>query len=215
MIIFGSRGKTIAGPDRQGGPVCGYCGKDRHATYGTIQYVHVFFIPVFPFSRQPVMQCLHCRKMLVGDEIDQPARGEIARQVFTPLQTATTFIGTILVALWVLLVFVQDCGSASKRADYLRNPAAGDYYVVRASAFGTAPEAKIGYAIMQVAAISGQKVQLHLGQARYADTTRARSALRAGETELSGYFDPAPIELPVDELQSLRSKGSIAAIERR
>ncbi len=214
MIIFGLRGKTIDGPDRRSGPVCGYCGKDQHATYGIIQYFHIFFVPMFPISRQPVMQCLHCKKMLVGGEIDQPARGEIVRQAFTPLQTATTFIGTILAALWVLLIVVQDCGDSGKEAEYLRNPAAGDYYVVRASAFGTAPEARIGYAIMQVVAVSGQKVELHLGQARYADTQRARGALRAREMELSGYFDPAPIELPVAEIESLKSNGGISSVER-
>jgi hypothetical protein len=94
MIIYGTRGKVIPGGRRQD-IVCASCGQADLATYGILRYFHIFWIPVLPTKKQPVAECLHCKKTLAGKEIPEPARTEITRAVFTTARTAPICLSSI------------------------------------------------------------------------------------------------------------------------
>jgi hypothetical protein len=213
MIIFGTRGKTIAGSNRRG-IACSACGQEEHAAYGNLRYFHLFFIPMFPIRREPVLQCRHCRKTLVGGEIPEPARGEIVRQVFTGKRTAPMFIGTAIAVVLALFIVVVGGGESRKQVEYLRNPLPGDYYVVKAADLATSANPQQPYAILQVAAVSADQVELRVGRQGYLSSLRALKAIRNKEPSSAGYFASAPIKLPMDTLPSLKSKGTIDSVKR-
>ena len=213
MIIFGTRGKTIAGSHRRG-IACTACGKDEHSAYGNLRYFHLFFVPMFPIGREPVLQCLNCRKTLVGGEIPEPARGEVARQVFTGKRAAPMFIGTAIAVFLALFIVVVGSGESRKQEAYLRNPAPGDYYVVKAADLVTSTNPLQPYAILQVAAVSTDQVELRVGRQGYPSSLRALRAIRSKEPSNAGYFAGTPINLPVATLPSLKSKGTIDSVKR-
>jgi len=213
VIIFGVRGRTIAGPTRQGS-ACPVCGRDQHATYGNLRYFHLFFVPMFPILREPVVQCLHCKKTRVGSEIPDPWRGEIKREVFTGKRTASAFAGMILIALLALFVIVVGGRGSRREALYLSNPAPGDYYVAKAADLGAAPDPAHPYTILRVEAVSGDHIDLRVGRRTYASSLRALKAIREHEPATVDYFAAKPIQLSVEALPGLRSKGTIDSVRR-
>jgi hypothetical protein len=112
MIVFGTRGSVVQGPQRRGVP-CASCGMDVHATYGVLRYFHVFWIPMFPTLKQPGMECVHCKKASVGKEIPERVRAEVAAQVFTRRRVLPLFAGLVVLAL---LAATAAYGSAQQSA---------------------------------------------------------------------------------------------------
>lgn len=213
MIIFGTRGRMVPGPRKQGVP-CDACGKEDHATYGILRYFHVFFIPVFPTSRQPAMECLHCKKALVGKEIPERTRADIARAVFTRGQVVPMFSGLIAGAVLFALVGVVGRQESERQAAYLRSPAAGDCYAVKLASFVKNADSKHPYGVMQVSSVAGGQVELRVGNFGYASGSGALKAIRKGETARADFFGAARATVPIEDLPRLESSGVIYAAKR-
>ena len=92
VIFFGSKGKIVTGEVLQGFP-CPECGGSQFATFGILNYFHIYWIPTFLKSKKAGMECMHCKKTLIDDEvpphlIDQikssTFRSDIAKRWNTP-----------------------------------------------------------------------------------------------------------------------------------
>ena len=213
LFVFGTRGTTFAGPRKKGIP-CRVCGQDEHVTSGALRYFHVFFVPIFPTKKQLAMQCVHCKKALVGDEIPERTRHEIAALVFPRRRTAPMFSGTIAAALLVLFVATVGKAESDRQASYLRSPAAGDCYVVTLAGIGRSTDAAHPYGILQAVSVTDGQVRLRVASHAFASGTGALKALRNGATAEGAFFAPATLALSVEELQRLKSSGAIYSVKR-
>ncbi len=214
MIVFGTRGRIVPGPRKQG-IVCASCGKEEHATYGVLRYFHVFWIPIFPTARQPVLECVHCKKVLKGNEVPERARKEIAEKVFTRGRILPTFTG---LAIFAVLVAFAAAGSAERKkqeAAYLAQPAVGDVYVVKLARFAQGLDPKFPYGVLRVSGVAGENVELQLGKFGYERASGAERAIRAGKHGASDYFAPDPLTVRAQELVPLRDQGVIYSVQRR
>jgi len=213
MIVFGTRGKMVPGQRKQG-VVCASCGKEEHTTYGVLRYFHVFWIPVFPTQKQPMLECAHCKKVLAGKDIPERTRREIAESIFTSGRVLPMFTGLALIL--ALLAFASFQGAAeSRRAEgYLAAPAVGDLYVVKLARFAGSAEPKYPYGVLRVKAVSGDKLELELGRYGYTGSSGAEKAIRASKHREPDYFTPQPLFVLVPELAPLKAQGHIQAVKR-
>jgi hypothetical protein len=213
MIVFGTRGKAVPGPRKQG-VVCPSCGKEEHATYGVLRYFHVFWIPVFPTTRQAMMECLHCKKVLRGKEVPERVRRDVAAKVFTRGRMVPMFSGLILIAILAIPVSLAQQENARREAAWLQAPAVGDCYVVKLAAIGQKPNPKYPYGVLRATRVGGASLQLELGAYAYTGAAGAEKAIRSGEIGKPGYFGAAPMSLAIEDLQRLKAGGGIASVKR-
>ncbi len=213
MIVFGTRGRVVPG-QRKLGVVCPSCGKEEHTTYGVLRYFHLFWIPVFPTLKQPMLECVHCRKVLAGKEIPERTRREIADSVFTSGRVLPMFTGLALILALVAFGSFQSSADARRAEEYLEAPAVGDLYVVKLARFAEGTEPKYPYGVLRVAAVAGGNLELQLGRYGYTGSSGAEKAIRAGKHREADYFTPRPLHLPRQELAPLRAQGHIQTVKR-
>ncbi len=213
MIVFGTRGKVLAGKRKQG-VVCPSCGKEEHTTSGVLRYFHVFWIPVFPTSKQPVLECAHCKKVLAGKEIPERTRREIAETVFTTGRVLPMFTGLALIAVLMGVGAFQSATDTRRMRIYLATPAVGDLYVVRLARFAPGAEARYPYGLMRVTAVSEGDLELQLGRYGYSGASGAEKAIRSGKHREGDYFADPPVRLARRDLGQLQMDGHIQAVKR-
>ena len=213
MIVFGTRGKVVKGPQKRGVP-CASCGMDVHQTFGVLRYFHVFWIPMFPTMKQPAMECLHCKKALVGKELPERVRKDVAAMLYTKRRILPTFAGAILVGLLAIPVAYGSAQQTAREAAYLAAPAVGDCYVVRLARFVKSPDPKHPYGVLRVVNVSPNHLELRLGTFAYGQPRGADQAISRSEISRADYFMPNPITLATAELQRLKQEHVIQAVRR-
>ena len=214
MIIFGTRGKALPGPRKQG-IVCANCGKEEHATFGVLRYFHVFWIPVFPTMKQAMIECLHCRKVLIGKEVPERARRDVAEKVFTRGHVLPLYTGLAAAALFAVFVSIGAAEESRSESGYLAAPAVGDLYVVRVGRFSEGSDPRFPYGVVRVSAVSGERVTLQLGRYGYDRGTGAEKAIRGGQIGAPDYFAAEAVTVPMHQLQPMKSQGAIYSVKRR
>jgi len=213
MIVFGTRGRVVKGPQKRGVP-CAACGMDVHQTFGVLRYFHVFWIPMFPTVKQPAMECLHCKKALVGKELPERVRKDVAALLFTKQRVLPMFAGAILVGLLAIPVAYGSAQQTAREAAYLAAPAVGDCYVVRLAGFLKKPDPKHPYGVLRVVNISSDHLELRLGSFAYSQSRGADQAISRGEIARPDFFTQSPITLATAELQRLKQDHTIQAVRR-
>jgi len=213
MIVFGTRGSVVKGPQKRGVP-CAACGMDVHQTYGVLRYFHVFWIPMFPTMKQPGMECLHCKKALVGKELPEGVRKDVAALLFTKRRILPTFAGAILVGLLAIPVAYGSAQQTAREAAYLEAPAVGDCYVVRLAGFVKSPDPKHPYGVVRVAQVAGESLELRLGTFAYSQARGADQAISRREITRADYFAPSPITLATADLKRLKQEHTIQSVRR-
>ena len=213
MIVFGTRGKVVKGPQKRGVP-CAACGMDVHQTFGVLRYFHVFWIPMFPTLKQPGMECLHCKKALVGKELPERVRKDVAAMLFTKRRVLPTFAGAILVGLLAIPVAYGSAQQTAREAAYLEAPAVGDCYVVRLAGFVKNPDSKHPYGVLRLAKVASDHLELRLGAYAYSQARGADQAISRREILRADYFAPSPITLAASDLPRLKREHTIQAVRR-
>lgn len=213
MIVFGTRGKVIRGPRRHG-PACANCGQVEHATAGVLRYFHVFWIPIFPTGKVPVLECLHCKKALTGKEIPEPARRQVADAVFTRGRVLPMFTGLAVLVALVAFAGITGAERSRQEAVYLAAPAAGDVYVVKLAGFLKNADPRHPYGVVRVKSVGAGSVEAELGSFGYQSLLGAGRAIRERQIEQAGYFTDERVAIPVAELQRYKARGVIASAVR-
>lgn len=156
IFIFGTRATT--GDPIQTGQTCPACGTE-HAIYMVPQqrYFHLFWIPLFPTSKQFTPVCSSCEAMFTTQKI--PATSEVRSQFKTP---KWTFAGLIAFGLLIfaLIVFVM-AGSVSSDSDMkakIENPQKGDIYHIKYS--------NKTYSLLKVASFTPDSIYFHASPGR-------------------------------------------------
>lgn len=210
LFVFGTRSKTVVGPRKEVTP-CDACGNAEHVSSGVLRYFHVFFIPFFPIGKKPVLQCANCRKTLVSKEIPEPARSELSAELFPARRTVPLFAGLIAIGLVVGYGAIANRASEARYAELLRNPSAGDVYVVKLSAvgLGATTDAQHPYGILQAAKVADGELQVRVAKYVYTRPFQALGATRHGLA-----FQDGALKLRVDDLQRMHSDGALSAVTR-
>jgi len=107
MIIFGTRGKVIAGePVRD--IICQHCGSKAHISFGVLRYFHLYWIPTFPYAKKTGLECVHCKQTIFDREIPIETQYKLYNRLFTRKTVWFSYIGLMIIGFIpavVLLAF--------------------------------------------------------------------------------------------------------------
>ena len=213
MIFFGSKGKVVAGELVQG-VQCSSCEHSQHTSFGILNYFHIYWIPTFLTSKKVGLECAHCKKTLVGDEVPSHFVDEIKPGVFTTGNTLPMFSGLILIGLIAIGLTYAGQQADVREATYITQPAVNDYYVVDFTEMYTEADSEYPYGLLRVANVSSGVVELQVGSMIYNRTTGVRSDIRDGKAAAENYYESETLHFGLAELQGLKESGAIRSIVR-
>ncbi|MFP8965642.1 hypothetical protein ACKC9G_03565 [Pokkaliibacter sp. CJK22405] len=214
MIFFGSRGKMLTGGQIEG-PQCSHCQHSLFNVFGVIRYFHLYWIPVFPTSKKPGMECAHCKKALIGDELPEVTRKALKRELFTRKRMLPSFTGLIILLVAFVAAGISVSNAENKENSYLAMPKAGDYYIVKLKPLlGDDLESKYPFGILQIQSVSGEDIEFKVGGYSYNKKRGAEKAISEHETDEQNYFVEQTKHLTQQELIAFQHQGAIKSIER-
>ena len=186
MIIFGSRGKAVAGQLVEG-IECPSCGNNQFGTFGTLRYFHLFWIPVFPTSKVTGIECTHCKKTLVGKELPKKLSKQIKSTVFTKKNTLPMYSGLVVITFLVLFLAYDMKQDELKDAAYIEQPAINDLYIVNFTRIFNDTDPEYKYGVMRVKHLSSNQVELQVSTIAYNKTSGVQKDIRAEKALLDAY----------------------------
>ena len=127
MIIFGTRSKLLNAFGTQ--QTCNHCNTGKLNEVYTINYFHIFWIPMFPIGKKGMTQCPHCKQTLTERELDPQSRNYLHSQKGNAKTPLKYFAGLIIIGLLVFSVVAINV--LDKKGGYIRNPEIGDVYQVK------------------------------------------------------------------------------------
>lgn len=109
---------------------CDYCGAEKSVRFEFyVSYFHIFWIPVFPYSRQSFSNCTHCKQVLSKQEMGRGLSGYLP--VEKPRMPIRYFSGIFIVLALILFIFIAIMNENRQTSDYLRHPKLGDVYGIK------------------------------------------------------------------------------------
>jgi hypothetical protein len=213
MIIFGTRGKTVAGQYLEG-IECPSCKNNQFATFGILRYFHLFWIPTFPTSRVAGVECRHCKKTLVGKELPKQLSKQIKSTVFNKKNTLPMFFGLIVITLFVLFLAYSIQQDNIKEAAYIEQPAINDLYIVNFTKVFDDADPDYSYGVMRVKHLSSNQVELQVSKIGYNKVSGVQKDIRNSKTTPDSYYDGDPLYIEIDKLKEMKESGAIYSVDR-
>lgn len=131
MIVFGTRG-SVSKPQAIANFKCPECSSSNGFSSTVFNYFHIYWIPVIPTSKQPVLTCANCKLSLVGKEID-----ERINKFESNLRTEPTkrpifhFAALALIMLGIISGVTNDIMTERAAKAFLQTPKVGDIVVTK------------------------------------------------------------------------------------
>ncbi|MDR2951565.1 MAG: zinc-ribbon domain-containing protein [Dysgonomonas sp.] len=197
IFIFGTR--TTTGNPIQTGQTCPACGEEHSIMMVPEQrYFHLFWIPLFPTSKQFTPVCNLCGAMFTTQKV--PVTDEVRKQYKTP---KWTLLGPIVLGLLILAVIISvSVTSVSENSDLkakVENPQEGDIYHVKYDVHQ--------YSLMRVASFSPDSVYFHLSPGRIerkSDLDKMAEMDAFNTLELKGFSKDELKKNSIPEIEILR-----------
>jgi len=214
MIFFGTKGKVVVG-EAVPGVQCPSCENTQFASFGILNYFHLYWIPTFLTSRKVGVECMHCKRTLIDDEVPSHLVEQIRSSVFTTGNTLPMFSGLILIALASLGLMYSVQQDTAREETYFAQPAVNDYYVVDFSKIFVDVDAEYNYGVMRITNVTSTEVEMQISNMVYNMASGVQQDIREGKAATDSYYDPETVNFGIDELQEYRDAGAIHAIDRR
>lgn len=212
MLIFGTRSTVVDGPPLQGHG-CPGCGKSEYVSFGAARYFHIFWIPVFPYSRKVGLQCTNCKHTVMGKEIPDLVQDTVRPAVFTRKRTLPLFTGSAIIAGIAAFGFYSAQQENMRELEYIQNPLASDVYVMDFSEVFEDVDPAYKYGVMRVEAVDAATVELSVSNYGYDRASIPASDLRR---DMAGadYFAEDTLSIDRTELVELKHSNVIRDIRR-
>ncbi|WP_426060245.1 hypothetical protein [Hymenobacter sp. B1770] len=202
MIVYGTNGahvRTTLLP----GVNCPSCAAAETLQLSLFsRYVHIYWVPVLPYSKPVVAQCGHCQRAWEGKElpaeVQESARG-FKKETRAPLWH---WSGLALIAIFIAWAVVASSQDARANADYLAAPRPGDIYTVRSD------EDQSIYSLLKVVSAKGNAVEL------VANKFEVNDNHPIGKLNSADKYSKESFSLTQFELQIMQNKGQITDVDR-
>jgi hypothetical protein len=206
MLIYGNRA-TKTGHHNLFGTKCSHCNTANSLEMYTFsRYAHIFWIPLFPYKKEAVTQCNHCKQVLTKKEFDSTLTekfNDIKTQTKTPYWQ---FIGLGLIVLGIAAGTYGAAEDNKRDKVFLNAPATGDVYEIR---MGTGK-----YTLYKVASVKADSVFVMPNQYEVNISTGLTKAEM--NTPTSFVTDKEEqLGFTKKELLLLKDKGEIMNVRRR
>lgn len=204
MIVYGTSDARVHTAPLPGVPCPGCTAPDALQLTVFSRYVHLYWVPLFPFGKPAVARCGHCQQAWEGKalpaELRAPARA-LQQETHAPLWH---WSGVVAVAVAAFLGWAALAGARNDRDDvaYLAQPRVGDIYTVRARADDA------NYSLLKVVAVKGPTVDVVPNDFQ-TDNSHPLDQLNA-----PAEYNKAAYSLTQFELQIMKNKGQLTGVDR-
>jgi hypothetical protein len=202
MIFYGTNGSHVRTAPLPG-VACPNCATPDSLNASVFsRYAHIYWIPLFPYSKPIVAQCSHCQQAweekAMPAEIKAPAKA-LKQDTRSPLlHWAGLGVIAVLICVGVLM------GARNDREDkaFLEAPHVGDIYTVRAK------DDDKTYSLLKVVAVKGPTVDVVPNEY----TINQRNAL--DELNDPAKYSKESFTLSQFELKTMQNKGQLTDVDR-
>jgi hypothetical protein len=130
MIIYGTRAThLITKPIFSKCPSCGTQNDTVVSIYG--KYAHIFWIPLFPFGKEAISQCQHCRNALRENEMTPEIQQEVSAIKSSSKTPIWTFVGLAFLGITFSSIAVSNAKHAGEKDGFYKSPIIGDKYTIK------------------------------------------------------------------------------------
>ena len=205
MIIYGTKA-TLRRTEAAPGLTCPACSTTDQMWLNVFsRYAHVYWVPLFPFSKPAVAHCAHCKGTWAEKEL--PAEAAELKQAAELLRQHTTapwwqWSGLVVLALGLVVALVAGRRHDQDSATFLAAPRAGDIYTVHDS------DTARRYSLLKVVAAHGNTVELVANNYDIDD----RHPLE--ELNQTDKYSKEPFTLTQLDLTIMRNKGQLTDVDR-
>ncbi|MGI4762391.1 MAG: hypothetical protein ACRYF0_16900 [Janthinobacterium lividum] len=201
MIIYGTNGKHYATQPLVGA-ACPACHAPEALQVGLVsRYAHIYWVPLFPYQKIAVTQCLSCQTSWAEKELAPalaPAVRAVKKRSTTPFWT---WAGLAIIAAVSLFGYLHSISDARDDEALLLSPHAGDIYTVRSDSSRT-------YSLLKVRQVGGNVVELVANEYETKDATPINSL------NAPFRYGKEPFTLTFLDLQIMRRKGQLTDVDR-
>lgn len=202
MIIYGTNGAHLHTAPLPG-LACPSCATPEALQLSVFsRYVHIYYVPVLPYSRPAVTQCLHCQQ--AWDEKALPAAIRPEVQAFKKQFRAPIWHWTGVFLLVVGIVWASVASSRDDKANaaFLAAPRAGDIYTVHEK------EGDPNYSLLKVVSAEGNLVEL------VANQYQVNNSHPIHDLNAPAKYSKESFSLTLLDLRTMQNKGQITDVDR-
>lgn len=212
MLVFGTRSKVVDGPTVQG-QSCPNCGQSSYVSFGAIRYFHIFWIPVFPFSKKVGLQCSNCKHTALGKDVPDMLQDPVRPEVFSGGKTLPLFTGSVLIAGLVAFGAYSADQDDKRELAYVQDPAVSDVYIMDFSQVFEEVDAGYRFGVMRVEAVDAATIELSVSNYGYNKASIPTSDLRR---DMSGddFFSPETVSVARESLVEWKQSNVIRDVQR-
>lgn len=212
MLIFGTRSKVLDGPAFQGHS-CPNCGQNGYNSFGAVRYFHIFWIPVFPFSKKVGVECTNCKHAVMDKEVSGPFPDAVRSEIFTRNRVLPLFVGSLLIAGIAVFGAYSAKQESARELAYLENPVASDLYVMDFSHVFEDVDVNYKYGVMRVETVDAETIEVSVSNYGY---DRASIPLADLRRDMAGdeFFAAETMSMAREYLVELKQSNVIRDVRR-
>jgi hypothetical protein len=199
MLIYGWRATCVASQNIN--TQCSECSANNSLSMHVFQqYLHIFWIPIFPFRKTGSSECSNCKQVLQKKDFSEELKEKYSQLKSISKTPFWTFTGVLLIIVIAIFMNFEEAENSKKNASLILTPMEGDVY-----------EIKLGreeFTLYKVDFISGDTVYFRTHN--YVSNQAGFDDLKAKGEEFSDEL----VYLIKSDLAELLNDGSILNIER-
>lgn len=130
MIVYGWNAKNIKQAPLENYE-CTQCQQKQSVIVFFVKYVHLFWIPVFPFKKTAVIVCTHCKHETEEKAITLGTKDSIQQLKSAVPIPKYLFSGLALIIVAIAYFTYQGIQDSEREQSYLNDPKPGDIYLMK------------------------------------------------------------------------------------
>ena len=130
MIIYGWNSKLLKHAPLQNVP-CESCKEETTQIGIQSHYVHIFWIPIFPYSKKASIVCTGCQHVTREKEMAPEFKAKVKTLKAAVPFPKYHFAGLGIIAALAIFFSFQSYDNDQKQQNYLQSPLSGDVYILK------------------------------------------------------------------------------------
>ncbi len=196
MIIFGTKTKGISSTPVESS--CESCNQSQQLVHIFQKYFHIFWIPVFPLTKQTILECQHCKKTVLEKEMSSQQKSISQPKRSAAKTPAYMFAGSVLIACLIGWPIYSSDQEKARTQTYVSAPAAMDIAVIEAS--------KNQFQILKLLSVQNNMISFQIGNYVYKSLYSAKKAIRKNMIGENDYFSTKLLEMPATKYKEIKVK---------
>ncbi len=201
MIVYGWNAKNIKQAPLENYE-CPNCQQKQSVIVIFAKYVHLFWIPVFPFKKTAVIVCTNCKYETEEKNILMGTKGAIQQLKSAVPIPKYLFSGLALILIAVAYFTYEGRQNREREKAYLSDPKAGDIYFLRREK----DTSQYNHFIMKVRKVEGDSLWLSYSSFVY-------NGIVTKLDPRDGFYD-IMFSMHKDDLQEFRTSGELKKVMR-